>query len=228
MGDPITTTMAAVSAVSKIGSGIASKSEANAKAEALRVQAYRKLFLAEEQSSEVLHKGERDARISRREGDLLLARQKTAFASAGVDISGTPVMVMNETEDLIQDEIFEIQRASKFRASQIMKEAQMGVESANKAASNLETAGDFALFSGFLDAGYSTVSLIDKNRDDTTLKAKKSEAEINNMFNRTVSYLRNRKHPSTPEDVLYESPEDSAIESVRLRGSARQLRISGA
>lgn len=127
--------MSAQAAILAVGIGITLLSqsrEAKQKAEAEREDA----FLRDLQAIQVEKSAERDVRLLRTRGQKIKGEQIGAIAASGIELSGTPLQLIEDTAFAVESEISAIREGARFRASQI----RAGAEARRRRAEDIEGA----------------------------------------------------------------------------------------
>lgn len=133
--------------------------EGNQKAEAAEKDAANQRL----QATEVERRASVRADLMGKEGEKLLSSQESYFAKAGVEMSGSPLLVMEQTNKDYHAEIFEMFNESAFRASQLRAGAKFEEESA----SDIRRSGYFRSLTDVASGAYKTYSIFgDKNPGD--------------------------------------------------------------
>lgn len=122
--------------------GLQQQQEGNAQAEILAQQ-------AEARAIEEERIAYRQARAEQEQTDLLAKRQKVAFLSSGVDLAGSPLLVMEETRRIGRENVQEILAGGSSAADALRAEGRL-------AAQRSRDTGRQAFFSG-LTQGASTI-----------------------------------------------------------------------
>lgn len=132
MADPGTLALVAMG-VGAAAEGVGSIISGNERAKAARKQA----DLDDAQATEI----ERRAKVSEEfmlyQKDQEQGNAVSAFAKAGVDLSGSALLVLEEQAHWMQREIDEMSRAERYQAEQVRK----GAQSARNAAGTYQTIG---------------------------------------------------------------------------------------
>ena len=127
--------LSAVSSVSSILGGMSANSEAGNQAELAAQQAEARAVENERISA-------KQARVEQSESEDLARRQKVAFLSSGVDLAGSPLLVMEETRRQGAENVQEILRGGQASADASRAEGRTQ-------AASLKATGRQALISGF-------------------------------------------------------------------------------
>lgn len=107
--------------------------DSNQKADAAQKEAADKRI----QAGEVERRSGVRRDLMQREGEGILSSQAGAYAKAGVELDGSPLLVMSETHKQVNAEIYEMQEESRFRAEQL----RAGATFQDSSAGDMRTAG---------------------------------------------------------------------------------------
>lgn len=138
MADPVTiglVAMAAGSAIGATGGMMADKAQADA--EEKNAEYYRK------QAGYSSSATDREVDIFKHEVDDLLGRQMTAFGKAGIDMSGSPLLLIGQTQDRAKSEIEAIREKGRQNVELTLLRAQSAEDTAHgiRKAAPLKLAG---------------------------------------------------------------------------------------
>jgi hypothetical protein len=115
--------------------------------------AFRDAELKERQAEEILSRAQSNAAIARLSGQQLRGEQGAAFAKGGVDVgTGSPLLMMEQTNIEIEREVQSINREAQFEAEQLRRGAIVDKQQAQdiKVATRLKVVG--TLFGSVSDA----------------------------------------------------------------------------
>ena len=138
MGAEIAIAMAAISAASSIAGGVSANKEAKKQAATAEAEANMR-------AEETARVGVREANALGVEAESTRRRQKLAYLKSGVDLSGSPLMVMEATRRSGLDNVDESLRASSYGAAAQIQEGRSRAKA-------LKSSGRQALISGIGNA----------------------------------------------------------------------------
>lgn len=142
MGAGALIAVSALGTLANAGSQIAS---ANSRAEAAR----RDSFFKELQADEILSRARINKKRIARDGESFKSEQIAAFAGSGVDISGSALLALEETNRRITEALFDADRESQFKADQLRR----GADVSRDLASDIKSAGFFGALGTTLSGG---------------------------------------------------------------------------
>ncbi len=154
MGSVTTTVLAglsALSAVSSIAGGISANKEAGKQAELAALQ-------AEQRATEQERVSFKQSQAELEEADSLSRRQKVAFLASGVDLAGSPLLVMEETRRKGAENAEEILKSGEYGATASRAEGRA-------TASQLRASGRQALLGGLSNAAGTAATGITRYQD---------------------------------------------------------------
>ncbi len=121
---------------------VGAKQSADASASGMQSQA----DALKEQSRQVLRDSRRQADIFERESEVALGDQVSSFAKAGVDMSGSPLMVLAASERDVKNNVSDILVQGERRRASLLAAGR----AAGKQAKSARRAGDFAAVGSIL------------------------------------------------------------------------------
>lgn len=115
-------------------------------------------MLRREQAFQAQMASEREARLLERRGEKFMGIQKAAIGQSGTQLSGSNLLMLEETAADLKEDIQAIRHAGAYRVSTYNKEAQLDIE----AASSERRAGMFNLGSSILNGAGKNPYFYDK------------------------------------------------------------------
>jgi hypothetical protein len=130
MADPVTLGMAVGGLGMQVFGGIKSS---QAKADAAQKDAE----IKRQEADEVDYRGERNASVLRMKGQEVIGAAEGAYTASGVELSGSALTALADTNAKNQQEIFDTYHEARFRAGQL----RQGADVSEHLASDQRTAG---------------------------------------------------------------------------------------
>lgn len=143
--------LSAFSAISSVMGGMAANEEAGKQAQLAASQ-------AESRAVEQERLAFKEAQATTEEADSVARRQKVAYLASGVDLAGSPLLVMEETRRKGAENADEIVQAGKYGASASRAEGRAQ-------ASQLKSSGRQALIGGLINAAGSASQGVQQYRN---------------------------------------------------------------